>query len=123
MLGRFYHLVQHVKNMGGVADQVRNSSVRQSRVRVPVTCYRLFLAKRRHGCCAEWSRLFQGVRLQVLTLRGIPVEIVLVLVRENGRFSQSYSAAGAPQLRLHDPRERSHPVLTVPCYPDVFLFQ
>jgi hypothetical protein len=83
LFSMFYHLGQHLKDMAGAADYVLDSFPLEACANVRIGRCRLLKGKQWHGRCAGLSRYFYGVRVQVLTLEGVPVEVVLVPGREN----------------------------------------
>ena len=83
LLSMFYQLGQHLKDLAGAADYVLDSFPLQACERVRIGRCRILRGKQWCGRCASLGRYFYGIRVQVLTLQGVPVELVLVPGREN----------------------------------------
>lgn len=83
LLSMFYQLGQHLKDMAGAADYRLDSFPLEVCANVRIGKCRILKGKQWHGKCAGLSRYFYGVKVQVLTLEGIPVELVLVPGSEN----------------------------------------
>lgn len=82
LLTMFYQLGQHLKDLAGAADYQLDSFPLEACANVRIGRCRLLQGKQWHGRCAGQSRYFYGVKVQVLTLWGVPVELALVPGRE-----------------------------------------
>lgn len=83
LLSMFYQMGQCIKDMAGAADYVLDSFPVAACDNVRIKRSRILKGKIWHGKHSAMSRYFFGVRVQVLTLKGIPVEFCLVPGREN----------------------------------------
>lgn len=83
LLSMFYQLGQHLKDMAGAAHYQLDSFPVEACERVRMGRCRILQGKQWCGRCASMGRYFYGIRVQVLTLWGVPVEMVLVPGREN----------------------------------------
>lgn len=83
LLTLFYQLGQHLKDLAGAADYQLDSFPVEVCQRVRMGRCRILQGKQWCGRCASMGRYFYGVKVQVLTLWGVPVEVVLVPGREN----------------------------------------
>jgi hypothetical protein len=83
LFSMFYQLGQHLKDVAGAADYVLDSFPLQACERVRIGRCRLLKGKQWCGRSASLGRYFYGIKLQVLTLWGVPVELVLVPGKEN----------------------------------------
>lgn len=79
----FHQLGQHLKDMAGAADYQLDSFPLPACERVRIGRCRILQGKQWCGRCASMGRYFYGIKLQVLTLGGVPVELVVVPGREN----------------------------------------
>jgi hypothetical protein len=83
LLTMFYQLGQHLKDRAGATDYQLDSFPLEACERVRMERCRLLKGKQWCGRCASLGRYFYGIRLHVLTLRGVAVELGLVPGREN----------------------------------------
>lgn len=83
LLSMFYQLGQHLKDLAGAADYQLDSFPLEVCANVRIGRSRIVQGEQWRGRCAGLSRYFYGVKVQVLTLWGVPVELVLVPGREN----------------------------------------
>lgn len=83
LLSMFYQLGQHLKDMAGAAAYQLDSFPVEACARVRMGRCRLLKGGQWCGRCASKGHYFYGVKVQVLTLWGVPVELVLVPGREN----------------------------------------
>ncbi len=83
LVSMFFQLGQHVKDMAGAADYVLDSFPVAVCQNVRIKRCRILQGKRWHGRCAALAQYFYGVRVQVLTIKGVPVEFCLMPGREN----------------------------------------
>jgi hypothetical protein len=74
----FYQLGKNLKDMAGASDYQLDSFPIQVCDNIRIGRCKLLKAKRFRGRHAAMRRYFYGVRVQVLTLQGIPVEFCLV---------------------------------------------
>lgn len=87
LLSMFFTMGQHLKDMAGAADYVLDSFPVSVCDNVRIRRCRIIQDKAFHGRHSAMSRYFYGVRVQLLTLKGIPVEFCLVPGRENDSLS------------------------------------
>jgi hypothetical protein len=83
LMSMFYQMGQHIKNMAGAADYVMDSFPVAACENIRIKRSRILTGKAWHGRQSSMARYFYGVRVQVLTFKGIPVEFCLVPGREN----------------------------------------
>lgn len=83
LLWMFFHLGQCLKDLAGASDYVLDSFPVAACQNVRIQRCRILKGKIWHGRCASLAQFFYGVRVQVLTLNGIPVEFCLMPGREN----------------------------------------
>lgn len=83
LLTMFYQLGHYLKDMAGAADYQLDSFPLPACERVRMGRCRLLKGRQWCGRSASMGRYFYGIKVQVLTLWGVPVELVLVPGREN----------------------------------------
>lgn len=83
LLSMFFQMGQYLKDMAGASDYILDSFPVAACHNVRIQRSRLLKGKRWHGRSASHAQFFYGVRVQVLTLKGIPVEFCLMPGREN----------------------------------------
>jgi hypothetical protein len=83
LLFLFFHMGQYLKDIAGASDYVLDSFPVAVCQNVRIQRSRILKGKRWHGRCASLAQFFYGVRVQVLTLKGVPVEFCLMPGREN----------------------------------------
>lgn len=102
LFSMFHQLGQHLKDVAGAADYVLDSFPLEACERVRIGRCRLLRGKQWCGRCASLGRYFYGIKLQVLTLWGVPVELVLVPGRENDTQALvKLPLQVAPQSRIY----------------------
>ncbi|HEY0355082.1 MAG TPA: IS982 family transposase [Flavisolibacter sp.] len=79
----FFDLGQHLKDMAGASDYTLDSFPVAVCQNVRINRCQILKGKAWRGKHAAMARYFYGVRVQVLTLGGVPVEFCLVPGREN----------------------------------------
>ena len=87
LMALFYQMGQYIKDMAGASEYLLDSfpvavcdNVRRRRCK-------LLKGKHFHGKHSAMGRYFYGVRVQLLTIQGIPVEFILVPGAENDSVS------------------------------------
>lgn len=83
LLFLFFQMGQYLKDIAGASDYVLDSFPVAACQNVRIQRCRVLKGKRWHGRCASLAQFFYGVRVQVLTLHGVPVEFCLMPGREN----------------------------------------
>jgi len=83
LLVMFFELGQYLKDMAGASDYVLDSFPVAVCQNVRIKRCKVLKGKQWHGRCAALAQYFYGVRVQVLTLHGVPVEFCLMPGREN----------------------------------------
>lgn len=83
LLMMFFELGQYLKDMAGASDYLLDSFPVAVSKNVRIKRCRVLKGKQWHGRCASLAEYFYGVRVQVLTLKGVPVEFCLMPGREN----------------------------------------
>lgn len=83
LLTIFFQLGQHLKDLAGASDYVLDSFPVAVCQNVRIQRCRILKGKQWHGRCASLAQFFYGVRVQVLTWKGVPVEFCLMPGREN----------------------------------------
>lgn len=102
LLSMFYQLGQHLKDLAGAADYQLDSFPVEACERVRMGRCRILQGKQWCGRCASKGRYFYGIKVQVLTLWGVPVELVLVPGRENDtRALEKLPLQVAPQSSIY----------------------
>jgi hypothetical protein len=87
MLSMFFDIGQHLKDMAGAADYVLDSFPVAVCDNARIRRCKLLKSKEFLGRHSAMSRYFYGVRVQILTLNGLPVEFCMVPGRENDSVS------------------------------------
>lgn len=83
LISLFFQLGRDLKNMAGAADYRLDSFPVAVCDNIRISRSRILKGERFRGKHVAMRRYFYGVRVQVLTLEGIPVEFCLVPGREN----------------------------------------
>lgn len=83
LMSMFYQMGQHIKDMAGAADYVMDSFPVAACENIRIKRSKILKGKMWHGKQSSMARYFYGVRVQVLTYKGIPVEFCMVPGREN----------------------------------------
>lgn len=83
LLFLFFHMGQYLKDLAGASDYVLDSFPVAACQNIRIQRSKILKGKKWHGRCASHAQYFYGVRVQVLTLHGIPVEFCLMPGREN----------------------------------------
>jgi hypothetical protein len=83
VMSMFFEMSQHLKDMAGATDYVLDSLPVAVCDNVRISRSKVLKGKRFLGRQSAMSRYFYGVRVQLLTLQGIPVEFCLVPGKEN----------------------------------------
>jgi Transposase DDE domain len=87
LLALFYQMGQHIKDMAGASEYLLDSFPVAVCDNVRIRRCKLLKGKYFHGKHSAMGRYFYGVRVQLLTIQGIPVEFVLVPGAENDSVS------------------------------------
>jgi IS5 family transposase len=87
LMSLFFHMGQHLKDMAGAADYVMDSFPVAVCDNARIKRCKLLQGKAYLGRQSAMSRYFYGVRVQILTLEGIPVEFCMVAGSENDSVS------------------------------------
>lgn len=83
VISMFFEMSQHLKDIAGASDYVLDSFPVAVCDNVRISRSKVLKGKRFLGRQSAMSRYFYGVRVQLLTLQGIPVEFCLVPGKEN----------------------------------------
>jgi hypothetical protein len=83
LLYLFFQMGQYLKDMAGASDYVLDSFPVAACQNVRIQRCRILKGKQWHGRSPSHAQYFYGVRVQVLTLYGVPVEFCLMPGREN----------------------------------------
>ncbi|MGV3656884.1 MAG: transposase [Chitinophagaceae bacterium] len=98
----FYQVGSKLKELAGAADYVIDSFPLAVSDNMRIKTCRLLKGRQWLGKCASMRRYFHGVKVQVLTLKGIPVEFSIVPGSENDtKALTSMDLEVAPESTLY----------------------
>jgi hypothetical protein len=83
LISMFFQIGQYLKDIAGASDYVLDSFPVAACRNVRIQRCRILKGKQWHGRSPSHAEYFYGVRVQVLTLYGVPVEFCMMPGREN----------------------------------------